>query len=67
MIELAELVLTIVGGSSRLVFEPLPQDDPKQRCPDIALAKERLGWAPKVQLGDGIRETVAYFRTLLQL
>jgi UDP-glucuronate decarboxylase len=65
MIELAELVLKIVGGSSRLVFEPLPQDDPKQRCPDISLAKLHLGWSPKVPLEDGLKETVAYFRALL--
>jgi UDP-glucuronate decarboxylase len=65
MIELAELVLKIVGGSSRLVFEPLPQDDPKQRCPDISAARSQLDWSPKVPLADGLRETVAYFRTLL--
>jgi UDP-glucuronate decarboxylase len=65
MIELAELVLKIVGGSSRLVFEPLPQDDPKQRCPDISAARSHLDWSPKVPLADGLRETVAYFRTLL--
>jgi UDP-glucuronate decarboxylase len=65
MLELAERVLGIVGGASRLVFEPLPQDDPKQRRPDISLAREKLDWAPKVPLDDGLRETVAYFRTLL--
>jgi UDP-glucuronate decarboxylase len=65
MIELAELVLRIVGGPSRLVYEPLPQDDPRQRCPDISLAKARLGWAPKVPLEDGLKETAAYFRALL--
>jgi UDP-glucuronate decarboxylase len=65
MIELAELVLNIVGGASRLVFEPLPQDDPKQRCPDISAAKSHLDWSPKVPLEDGLKETVAYFRTLL--
>jgi UDP-glucuronate decarboxylase len=65
MIELAERVLGTVGGPSRLVYEPLPQDDPKQRCPDISLAKARLDWSPKVTLEDGLRETVAYFRALL--
>jgi UDP-glucuronate decarboxylase len=65
MIELAELVLTIVGGSSRLVFEPLPQDDPKQRCPDISAARSQLDWSPKVPLEDGLKETVDYFRGLL--
>lgn len=62
MLELAEAVLKLVGGSSRLVFEPLPSDDPKQRQPEISLAKEKLGWEPKVSLEDGLRETIAYFR-----
>ncbi len=62
MLELAELVLGIVGGRSRLEFRPLPQDDPKQRCPDISLARKSLGWEPKVGLEDGLKETVAYFR-----
>ena len=65
MLELAEQVLRIVGGSSKLVYEPLPQDDPKQRQPNIELAKEKLGWQPKVSLEDGLKETVAYFRSLL--
>jgi len=65
MLELAERVLKIVGGSSKLVFKPLPQDDPKQRQPNIELAKEKLGWKPKVSLEDGLKETVAYFRSLL--
>jgi UDP-glucuronate decarboxylase len=65
MIELAEQVLKIVGGASHLVFEPLPQNDPRQRCPDISLASEKLDWSPKVALEDGLKETVAYFRKLL--
>lgn len=65
MLELAEQVLRIVGGSSKLVFKPLPQDDPKQRQPNIELAKEKLAWQPKVSLEDGLKETVAYFRALL--
>jgi UDP-glucuronate decarboxylase len=65
LIELAERVLRIVGGPSRLVYEKLPQDDPKQRCPDISLARARLDWSPKIALEDGLRETVAYFRALL--
>jgi UDP-glucuronate decarboxylase len=64
MLELAELVLKLVGGPSSLVFMPLPQDDPRQRKPDIALAREALGWQPRVALKDGLKETVAYFRTL---
>jgi UDP-glucuronate decarboxylase len=65
MIELAELVLRTVGGDSKLVFRPLPADDPRQRQPDISLAKQELGWEPKVALEDGLKETVAYFRKLL--
>lgn len=66
MLELAEKVLKIVGGRSKLSFHPLPVDDPKQRQPDIRLAKERLGWEPKVCLEDGLKETVAYFRRVLE-
>ena len=65
MIELAEKVLSLVGGRSKLVFRPLPSDDPKQRQPDIALAKSELGWEPRVALEDGLKETIAYFRKLL--
>jgi UDP-glucuronate decarboxylase len=63
--ELAEKVLSLCGGNSRLIFEPLPQDDPRQRQPDIALARKRLDWSPTVSLEDGLRETVSYFRHLL--
>ncbi len=65
MLELAEKVLHIVGGNSKLVFQPLPADDPKQRQPDIALARSQLGWEPRVQLDDGLEKTAAYFRKLL--
>jgi len=65
MIELAEKVLRSTGSKSRLVRKPLPQDDPRQRKPDIALAGSKLGWEPKVSLDDGLKETVAYFRKLL--
>ncbi|RUV53901.1 SDR family oxidoreductase [Mesorhizobium sp. M5C.F.Ca.IN.020.29.1.1] len=65
MLELAEQVLKIVGGSSKLAFLPLPADDPKQRRPDINLAAAALGWAPRVRLEDGLKETVAYFRKVL--
>ena len=66
MIELAELVLRQVGSSSTLTFKPLPQDDPKQRQPDISLAKSKLDWQPTVSLEDGLKETIAYFRKRLQ-
>jgi UDP-glucuronate decarboxylase len=65
MLELAERVVRLTGSRSRLVFRPLPQDDPRQRQPDIRLARERLGWEPKVSLEDGLKETIAYFRRLL--
>jgi UDP-glucuronate decarboxylase len=55
-----------VGGRSRLVFHPLPTDDPKQRKPDITLAQNKLGWSPGVQLDEGLDVTVAYFRELLK-
>ena len=63
--ELAEQVVTLTGTVSGLVFEPLPEDDPMQRQPDISLAQEQLGWTPSVQLQQGLISTIAYFRTLL--
>lgn len=65
MLQLAEEVLKVVGGKSKILLRPLPQDDPKQRKPDISLAKSLTGWQPSVQLNDGLRETVKYFKTLL--
>ena len=62
--ELAEFVLTQTGSASPLVCHSLPQDDPKQRRPDIALAKERLGWIPTVPLRQGLEPTIGYFRSL---
>lgn len=62
MLELAEKILSIIGGRSRIVYLPLPMDDPKQRQPDIALAKAKLAWEPKVNLDDGLKETIGYFR-----
>lgn len=67
MLELAENVLRLVGSKSKLSFKPLPQDDPRQRQPDITLAKEKLGWQPKVNLEDGLKETIAYFRKTLDV
>lgn len=65
ILELAELVLQFVGGRSRLVFMPLPADDPRRRKPDISKAQQDLGWSPSVSLEDGLKETVAYFRKAL--
>jgi UDP-glucuronate decarboxylase len=63
--ELAQRVVDITGSSSRIVHRPLPQDDPLQRCPDITLAKNVLGWQPTVELDSGLRKTAAYFGQLL--
>lgn len=65
MLELAEKVIHFTGSKSRLIFQPLPSDDPRQRQPDILLAKEKLRWEPKVTLDDGLKETIGYFRSTL--
>ena len=62
MLELAELVIEVTESTSEIVFEPLPVDDPRQRRPDITLAREKLGWQPKVQLREGLERTAEYFR-----
>ncbi|MDH3982234.1 MAG: SDR family oxidoreductase [Kiritimatiellaceae bacterium] len=66
MIELAENVIELTNSNSKLIFEPLPADDPKQRKPDITLAKEKLGWEPKVPLKEGLAKTIEYFDGLLK-
>lgn len=67
MLELAEEVLKQVGGTSKLVFHDLPQDDPQQRKPDISIAQSELGWKPTVPLAEGLEKTIAYFRKDLGL
>jgi UDP-glucuronate decarboxylase len=62
MRELAELILSETGSSSPLITQPLPQDDPKQRKPDISLAQAKLGWTPKIPLRDGLKPTIEYFQ-----
>ena len=62
--ECAELVRKVTGSKSRIRFEPLPEDDPKQRCPDITLARTRLGWEPKISLEAGLRLCVPYFSSI---
>ena len=64
--ELAEKVIDLTGSTSQLIFKPLPEDDPLQRRPDISLAKEKLGWEPKVELEEGLKNTIGYFETLLK-
>ncbi|MCR8726833.1 UDP-glucuronic acid decarboxylase family protein [Frigidibacter sp. ROC022] len=65
MLELAETIVELTGSSSSLVFQPLPDDDPRQRCPDIGQAEKLLGWRPKVPLREGLEHTIAYFDALL--
>ena len=65
MRELAELVREKTGSKSELIFKPLPEDDPRQRQPDIGLAREKLGWEPKVALTDGLTSTIDYFRSII--
>jgi dTDP-glucose 4,6-dehydratase len=62
ILEFAERVRALVGADVPIIFNPLPQDDPKQRCPDISKARRVLGWEPKVKLEDGLRLTYEYFR-----
>ena len=65
MLELAEKVIRLVSGKSMLTFHPLPLDDPRQRQPNISLARDKLDWQPKVALEDGLKETIAYFRKII--
>jgi len=65
MLELAEKILLLTSSKSRLIYKPLPLDDPKQRQPTIDLAKRELGWEPKVCLEDGLKETIKYFRKVI--
>jgi UDP-glucuronate decarboxylase len=67
ILELAELILKMTGSSSKLVFKPLPQDDPKQRRPDISLAQQELSWTPSVSLEEGLDKTIDYFKKLPSL
>ena len=65
MLEFARQIIRVTGARSKVAFKPLPQDDPKQRRPDITLARNRLKWEPKVPLSEGLEKTLAYFRTKL--
>lgn len=66
ILEFAEKIIAMTGSRSKLSFKPLPQDDPKQRRPDITLAKEKLGWSPKVSIDEGLRLTIEHFKTKLK-
>ncbi len=66
ILELAEKVIRLTGSSSKIVWEPLPSDDPTQRQPDISLAKSKLGWEPKVELEEGLIKTIDFFRTIVK-
>ncbi len=66
MLELAETIIKLTNSTSKIIFMPLPKDDPKQRQPDISLAKEKLnGWEPKIQLEEGLQKTISYFKDIL--
>jgi UDP-glucuronate decarboxylase len=66
ILEPAEAVIRMTGSSSKIIFQPLPQDDPLQRKPDISLAREKLGWEPQVDLEAGLKRTIAYFDKVLK-
>jgi UDP-glucuronate decarboxylase len=63
--ELAEKIIDLIGARSRLIEKPLPSDDPTQRCPDITLAREKLGWEPTIELEEGLKRTIPYFEKIL--
>ena len=62
ILELANKIIALTGSTSKIVYRPLPEDDPLQRQPNIDLAKERLGWEPKTQLAEGLERTIKYFK-----
>jgi UDP-glucuronate decarboxylase len=66
ILQLAETLIRMTGSSSRIIFNPLPQDDPIQRRPDISLAREKLGWEPRIQLSEGLEKAIAYFRKVIE-
>lgn len=66
ILDLAGKVIELTGTKSKIIFEPLPSDDPMQRCPDIGFAKEKLDWEPKIKLEKGLEKTIAYFDQLLK-
>ena len=65
ILELASTVINLTGSSSKIIHKPLPQDDPRQRRPDISKASEQLSWTPRTKLKEGLIQTIAYFENLL--
>jgi UDP-glucuronate decarboxylase len=65
ILELAQKVIELTGSSSKIIYQPLPSDDPMQRQPDISLAKKELDWSPNVQLEEGLKKTIAFFKSIL--
>ena len=65
ILELAQTIIRLSGSPSKIIFNPLPPDDPAQRRPDISLAREGLGWQPTIDLDEGIKKTIDYFRTVI--
>jgi UDP-glucuronate decarboxylase len=65
ILELAKKVISLTNSKSKIIFKPLPQDDPKQRQPDISLAKKELNWNPTIELNKGLEKTIKYFKGLL--
>jgi len=65
ILQLAEMIITLIGSRSKIIFKPLPQDDPLQRQPDITMARERLDWKPMIDLEEGLKRTIEYFKTVL--
>ena len=66
ILELAETIINLTNSKSKLIFKPLPKDDPQQRKPDITLAKEKLDWSPRIELQEGLNKTITYFEELLK-
>jgi UDP-glucuronate decarboxylase len=65
IMELAQMTVSLIGSRSKIVHRPLPENDPKQRQPDISLAQQLLGWRPRIALKEGLAKTIAYFERLL--
>jgi UDP-glucuronate decarboxylase len=65
ILELAQMIIRLTGSGSKIIFQPLPMDDPKRRRPDISLAREKLGWEPRADVEEGLKKTIEYFRGII--